>query len=209
MSRYKDKRHLIQWNTDDLMCLKMLAYCLRKHEAACRCKFVLWDRAKELCQTILKAVLNNEKTLEQIREETLVRTGIEITRDRLYQRSDKTQRYSEFNVYLNCVEAAYLGATHQPTVEVKPRRSFTDEQVRNAAELLNWRCYWRGCDLTLGVVGDHLIPWKFDNGPPIDANCVASCERCNSQRGALTAVQYRKLIEDERARSRKLHTEVV
>jgi hypothetical protein len=68
--RYKAPRKCLQWNTDELMCLKMLVYWLRVHEPKCRDKIELWQRTTELCPRVLQAVLRVSKTFEEVRSET-------------------------------------------------------------------------------------------------------------------------------------------
>jgi 5-methylcytosine-specific restriction endonuclease McrA len=193
----------LRWNTDELACLKMLAYCLRKYEAGCRSPYVLWQRTNALCPQVMQAVLNRETTFEQIRRETYARTGIKITPNRLYQRADKTGRYQEFNLYLACVEAAYRAVTCQ--VEPVQPRTFTDEQLWAALRRQGGRCFYCGCDCSGGgVVGDHIVA-VANHGKTVDFNCAASCVRCNEEKGAMSPFEYGKLVGERNARGRRLN----
>lgn len=205
MSRYNVPRRYIYWNTNELACLKMLSYILRKYEAECRNKYMLWRRVEELCPKILLVALGRATTFKEVRSATLAQTGLQITPDRLYQRSDKTGRYEEFNAYLTAIEAAYFSIVGGgiPSKSDTSRRTFTDAQVKSALERQNGRCYFRGCDCSDGVVGDHLIPFS-QNGLTVDWNCVASCVRCNEEKGSMSSFEFGKLIGWQNGRGRQL-----
>ena len=209
MSRYSVPRQILSWHSsDELMCLKMLVYVLHKHEADCRNRYRLWDRVIELCPSVMRSVLSKDLTFKDIRESTLARTGIPITTNRLYNRADKAKRYKEFNVYLDCVESAYRlivsgrGATTAPSFRDQ-KRTFTDAQVSAALEAQGGRCYYRGCDCSEGVVGDHKIPHS-EGGPTEVFNCAAACYRCNSEKSSMSVFEYGKLIGRQNARGRQL-----
>jgi len=110
--RYSKPRKCIQFNTDELMCLKMLAYCVKKHEPDCRTRIGLWNRVDELCYSVLAGVLRSGTTFKEIQTWVEENRGLTITPDILYQRADKAVRYGEFNHHLRCVEASYLTITH-------------------------------------------------------------------------------------------------
>lgn len=212
--RYSVPRRYINWyKTDELMCLKMLTHVLHEHEAECRNRIKLWHRVSELTPKILQSVLGVPKTFEQVRKETLIDQLIPINPNRLYQRSDKTGRYQEFNIHLDCVTTAYRALTgiHEdldvqapmPRVQAPMRRTFTDDEVRAALYRQGGRCFYRGCCCDDGVVGDHIIPFS-QGGPTESFNCAAACVRCNTEKGKMSVFEYGKLIGAQQSRGRKL-----
>lgn len=204
--RYSKPRKYILFNTDELMCLKMLAYCLRKYEAACRDKYVLWNRTEELCYPVLASVLEKGYTFKELRTWVKEQRGLTLTPNVLYQRADKAGRYTEFNIHLKCVEASYKSLTQpQDVVNMKGRtRSFSDAVLEQVVKEQGGRCYYRDCSLDEGVVGDHLKSFS-KGGSTTKDNCVASCVRCNQEKGAMSAFEFGKLVGAQNSRGRKLN----
>lgn len=201
--RYSVSRRMLNWyKTDELMCLKMLAYVIRCNEAAGRSKIELWRRVEVLYPEILRAVLGKSQTFVEVRAATELDQGIKITPNKLLQRADKAARYGEFNIHLKCVEAAYRAITGKPMPSKGPR-DFTNAQVKQALDFQGGKCYYRGCDCTEGVEGEHIVAWSR-GGPTETWNCAAACVRCNREKGVMTVLEYGKLIGAQNARGRQL-----
>jgi hypothetical protein len=170
----------------------------------------LWWRVTALCPGVLAAAIGKSKTFPEVRQETLAAQGKKVTPLKLYQRADKAGRYGEFNPYLDCVRAAYLGIVKAPApggTDGGDRPSVTNVELRAIAAGQGWRCYYCTADLRAagleGVICEHHVP-KKRGGRTVPWNTVAACVRCNEEKGDMSSYEYGKLVGARQARGRKL-----
>lgn len=105
----------LRWNkTPELKILKMLAWVIWDEEHLG--EDALWVRTKELCPQIFGFITGKRTTLSSICKQTEKQQGLEITPSKLHQRADKTERYGEYNEYVDTVEEAYRAVTEKISV---------------------------------------------------------------------------------------------
>jgi len=96
----------LNWNaSEELKILKMLAWVVKTHEHAGEAK--LWARVEELCPEIFEIVMGEGVSLKDICDQTLEEQGLQITPNKLLQRADKAELYTEFNQFKEAVVEAY------------------------------------------------------------------------------------------------------
>jgi Restriction endonuclease len=181
----------------------MLAWIIKKNEAVGQ--WELWNRVNELYERVLGEVTGEANiTFAMVRDLCFITQHKKITPLKLYQRADKAERYSEFNETKESVVRSYLAATgKQPKKDT--RRSFTKEDLLVAALRQDGKCYFCRAefDNLCLPVGDHLLAYSL-GGPTIAENCVASCVRCNQDKGSMTVFEYGRKCGMRDARGRKL-----
>ena len=107
-----EPRILIHWDrTPHLQILKMLAWVIFDREHI-RNPAKLEIRVATLLGPVVETITGEQGiTLQTVKDDTLAEQGAPITAAKLLQRADKTDRYVEWNEYVENVEAAYVWVT--------------------------------------------------------------------------------------------------
>lgn len=206
-TRYRDKRQLINWRLNpSLQVTKQLAGAVKRFEACG--KFELWNRVTILLPSILETVLGvYGMTFEKLRDQTRAEQNRVINPNRLWGRADVVLRegYKETDEFTVPVVDAYLAIT-KGTVDLDPRRNFTDDEVRTAMIRQKSICGNPACRAPFTPlnppVGDHAMPHSR-GGRTTQDNCIALCQRCNSQKGDLDFQEFIAKHSMNNARGRK------
>ena len=93
------------------------------------------------------------------------------------------------------------------TARLAHKRSNWAYMRTRLAEAQNWKCCFCGCYMTEvhgsrhSVTVEHVIP-KSKGGSDTAENLVASCYRCNNNRGTKDALEFKPRAEQEKSNAR-------
>jgi 5-methylcytosine-specific restriction endonuclease McrA len=74
--------------------------------------------------------------------------------------------------------------------------SHTYDEWQTVLELFAYACAYCGCDIKGCVTKDHILPVSAGGTDDIE-NVVPACRRCNSRKGAKSALDFIRLLHEE------------
>lgn len=205
--RYSKPRCCLNWYaTDNLMIAKMLSFALKEHEPLLG-KISMWHRFEEIYPEIVKAITGIDVvSFEAFRAEVYAAQGKKITPNKLYQRGDKAKRYGEYNPRREVVEQVYLTlmAKSAGNTGLDPRRSFTDDELKEACRRYGHKC--PACHAPFNrdnpPQADHGYPHSQGGRTCVD-NCLPLCVRCHGEKKLTNPMEFMRMAGMRAARGRR------